>query len=297
MLTINTNVMALNAQLALSQQTQKINQLNKVMDAANSEGFGEFSIGGPAASIVPTFITSEIAGTNQAISNIIDANKLASKEKDTVSDMIDAITTMQNSANNYNTNSPNPPSRVNYQTEDEYNTAIAAFTATQAGLATDFSAAQARLTSDISSDVYNNIDLSNGGNFQFQIGPTKNEKIVLQLGRLVDQIQDLQSISIADSNANASGKYLTVFTALNSTKGSVNATISVLGFVKSRLQNDNANNIQYRKDILDNNYSKAHTEWTVQMMLQNAAQAILAQANASTDGIIELIKSARVSYA
>ena len=279
MLTINTNVMALNAQLALSQQTRKIDQLSKVITAANSEGLGEFSIGGPAAPIVPTFITSVIAGTTMAISNVDSANNLALKEKNTVLDMIDAVNTMQLSAITYNGNaaSANPDATI------------------AANAQSDFSSAQARLTSDISSDVYNNIDLSNGGNFQFQIGPNKNEKFFLQLGRLSDQIQAVNSIQITDQNVD--GNYLTVLTALNSTKGHVNATISQLGFTKSRLQNDYDNSTNYRSNLLDRTFSKANTELTVQRMLQNAAQAILAQANASTDGIIELIKSAKVGYA
>jgi len=279
MLTINTNVMALNAQLALSQQTRKIDQLSKVITAANSEGLGEFSIGGPAAPIVPTFITSVIAGTSMAMSNADSANNLALKEKNTVLDMIDAVNTMQLSAITYNANaaSSNPDVTI------------------AANAQSDFSSAQARLTSDISSNVYNNIDLSNGGNFQFQIGPNKNEKIILQLGRLSDQIQAVNSILITDQNVD--GNYLTVLTALNSTKGSVNATISQLGFTKSRLQNDYDNSTTYRTNLLDRTFSKANTELTIQRMLQNAAQAILAQANASTDGIIELIKSAKVGYA
>ena len=284
MLTINTNVMALNAQLALSQQTRKIDQLSKVVTAANSEGLGEFSIGGPAAPIVPTFITSLIAGTSMAISNVDRANNLALKEKNTVSDMIDAVNTMQLSAITYNANAGS----------GSPNAAIAA------SAQSDFSSAQARLSSDISSDIYNNIDLSNGGSFQFQIGPNKNEKIILALGRLDEQIGDqqsgdLRSISIAGADTNPN--YQTFIAALNHTLGSANATISQLGFTKSRLQNDYDNSTTYRTNLLDRTFSKANTELTVQRMLQNAAQAILAQANASTDGIIELIKSARVGYA
>ena len=260
MLTINTNVMALNAQLALNQQTRKIDQLSKVMTAANSEGLGEFNIGGPAASIVPNFITSAIAGNAVALSNVDSAKNLLLKEKTSVIDMLDAVNTMKTSAITYNINRVIPPTAptgtpTQYE-QAAYDTELAAFTATQNGLAADFRAAQARLSSNIASAVYNGINLSDGGRFQFQIGPNPNENIAVRLERLDEQIGDLKTISITgeESNINYAG-----FTAtLSGTKGNVDATISQLGFAKSRLEFDYENTTTYRKNLLDSAYSEAY---------------------------------------
>jgi len=279
MLTINTNVMALNAQLALSRQTQKINQLSKVITAANAEG-SEFSVGGPAASIVPTYVTSAIAGTAKAISNVDAAKNLLYKENSTVSDMITQINTMSSARSAYQ--------GAISTGEQNYFTDI-------------FDTAKTQLYLDISSNVYNGVNLSNGvksdgGNFNFQIGPNPQDKIVLNLGEDRNLTADISTLASASINTDSS-IYDTPLAALNRVSGSVNATISQLGFIKSRLEYEYDKNTQYRSDLLSDTFVKANTELTVQRMLQSAAQAILAQANASTDGIIELIKSARVGYA
>jgi len=274
MLTLNTNVMALNAQLALSRQTKKINQLDQIMTAANSNGPDEFSIAGPASSIIPTFLTSAIAGTAVAMTNRDKAESLCKVEQGSVNDMISAVNTMKAAAIQYN----DPLSFPTYDNPSA-----------------TFSSAQAQLSSIISSDVYNNKNLADGGNFQFQVGPNPNDKISLNIGRLDEQIGDLRIIEITGADGNRD--YDLFIAALNHTKGSVDATISQLAFTKLRLESDYYNTTEDRKSLLSNAWAKASAEKTVQLMLQKASEAILAQANASSDGVIDLIKSARVSYA
>ena len=77
--------------------------------------------------------------------------------------------------------------------------------------------------------------------------------------------------------------------------GSVTAMISQLGFIKARLQKNYDLSTTYRSNFLSDTIAKASTELTVQQLLKNASQAILAQANASSDGIIALIASAKIN--
>ena len=287
MLSINTNVMALNAQLALSKQTQAINQLSATITAANGDGVG-FSIDGPSESIVPTYITSTIAGTNAAISNVDSANYLSQVDQNTLLDMMTQINTMKAAAADFTTLSdPNIHSGQTY-------TSIAA---AEAG----FTSAQKTLSADISSNVTKNgISLSDGGTFNFLVGMNPQDKTTLTLGNIKSTLTGAgnQNEDITSTLINDAANSVKLDNALNYLKhenGSVTAMISQLGFIKARLQKNYDLSTTYRSNFLSDTIAKASTELTVQQLLKNASQAILAQANASSDGIIALIASAKIN--
>ncbi len=269
MLSINTNVMALNAQLALSKQTQAINQLSATITAANGDGVG-FSIDGPSESIVPTYITSTIAGTNAAISNVDSANYLSQVDQNTLLDMMTQINTMKAAAADFTTLSdPNNPSGQTY-------TSIAA---AEAG----FTSAQKTLSADISSNVTKNgISLSDGGTFNFLVGMNPQDKTTLTLGNIKSTLTGAgnQNEDITSTLINDAANSVKLDNALNYLKhenGSVTAMISQLGFIKARLQKNYDLSTTYRSNFLSDTIAKASTELTVQQLLKNASQAILAQ--------------------
>ena len=281
MLTINTNVMALNAQLALSQQTQAINKLSATITAANGDGVG-FSIDGPSETIVPTHITSTIAGTATAISNVDSATNLSQVDQKTLLDMIKQINTMKDAAADLITLSSVNPTGNTYTSIADAN----------AG----FTAAQKSFSADISSNITNNgISLSDGGVFNFQVGAHPQDKTTLTLSNVknnsnVTTVQNIDIQTAATSTAlNNAKDYLSM------ENGNVNAMISQLGFIKARLQNTYDLTTTYRSNFLSDTIAKANTELTIQQLLKNASQAILAQANTSSDGIIALIASAKIN--
>ena len=287
MLSINTNVMALNAQLALSKQTQAINQLSATITAANGDGVG-FSIDGPSESIVPTYITSTISGTNAAISNVDSANYLSQVDQNTLLDMMTQINTMKAAAADFTTLSD--PNNLSGQTY----TSIAA---AEAG----FTSAQKTLSADISGNVTKNgISLSDGGTFNFLVGMNPQDKTTLTLGNIKSTLTGAgnQNEDITSTLINDPANSVKLDNALNYLKhenGSVTAMISQLGFIKARLQKNYDLSTTYRSNFLSDTIAKASTELTVQQLLKNASQAILAQANASSDGIIALIASAKIN--
>ena len=291
MLSINTNVNALYAQLALQQHTQEINQLTKILIDANGGGSAGADLNNVSASVVPTYLTTSIRGTSQAMSNTGKAIELVGKEGNTLDSITQALNTMQSNAD-----------IVNTYNDAKINNYYNPYTAAQSAEAqSQFDYAKASISTYISGNSYNGKDLSNGTTLGFQVGDNANEKISFTLPDLThstsDTAQNLSAVTNATfttSDPNLQTTIDTALAAVNRDNGSVKAMISRLGFVQSWLQTDLNRSTDYRSTLLSHAVTSAQTQVAVQEILKNAAQAILAQANVSNQGIIDLIASANI---
>jgi flagellin len=84
---------------------------------------------------------------------------------------------------------------------------------------------------------------------------------------------------------------------LDESMDKVNATRAQMGAVMNRLQYamDNLSNVSMnqeasRSQIMDADYAKASTELAKSQIMQQAATAVLAQANASQQTILQLLQ-------
>lgn len=293
MLSINTNVMALNAQLALRQHTDQINRLAKILIDANGGGSSSAALDKVSASVVPTYLTSTIRGSAQALANTDKATDLMNKEKTTLDNIIEALNAMKSAA----------------EIIFDPNTWMYSPTEIEAA-ESNFEYAQKNIPIYIASNTYNGIELSNRVHpstdapdpLNFQVGGNANEKISFELPRLssgtiADQISAVENLSIPDQNApdyTTINKINTALDGINQANGSVTAMISQLGFAKSRLQVDLDNSIDYRSSLLSDAVISANAKLAVQEMLKSVAQSMLAQANVSNQGILDLISSTRI---
>jgi len=258
MLTINTNVPALNAQLALNQNTREIARLSRVLIAANEDGSTNVGLDGLAGSLVPNYLTADLRGTSQALVNTDQAKQLVQEVQAPILDIIDSLNLMKRAS-----------------TESEFLTA------------------KSRLSSAISSADYNGRSLYDGETLQFQVGPNPKEKIAFTLPNLKDDVSlTLTYLASGSDRTNAIDAALAL---VNKASGSVTAMISRLGFVKSRLQTNYDRSFDYRSNILSDAVASANAQLATQRMLQSVAQAMLAQANASSQGVLALIASTRVN--
>ena len=256
MLSINTNVNALNAQLALQQHTQEINRLVKIrIDASGPSA----NLDNVSAAIVPTYLTTAIRGNSQAIANIEESAKLLNKEKDTLTSIADALTTMKDSP----IDSP-----LEYSTSS-----IPIF---------------------IAANYYKNQSLADGETINFQIGYKANDKISFALPNLTD-LTSVTARALKNATSADVDTIDAALEAINRDNGSVSVMIDRLAATQAWLQTDLNRSIDYRSTLLSNAVTSATQQQADQEILKNAAQAILAQANASYQGIIDLIASAKIS--
>jgi flagellin-like hook-associated protein FlgL len=219
------------------------------------------------------------------------------KEKNTLTSMIDALKKMQAAA-------------VTIKTPD------GATAESVAAAPSQFNSARDSLLTAIASNVYNGKSLSDGGALQFQVGPNPKDKIAVDLtsltsGAAESALADVQTLTpppdrilspdvtlTTDIQTNYT-KYTTKIQAaldqINQADGSVTANISRLSFAKSRLETDSARSVDYRSKILGDAVSTINAKLAVQRMLQSVAEAVLAQANVSSQGVLALIASAKLN--
>ena len=258
MLTINTNVPALNAQLALNQNTREIARLSRILVAANEDGSTNVGLDGLAGSLVPNYLTAEIRGTSQALVNTGEAKKLVQEVETPILDIVDALNSMKS-----------------------------------ASTQVDFETARSRLSSAISSAEYNGRSLYNGDTLQFQVGPNPKEKIDFTLPNLKNDAA--LALTYSASGSDPTNAIDAALALINTASGSVTAMKSRLDFVKSRLQTNYDRSSDYRSNILSGAVAAANAKLATQRMLQSVAEAMLAQANASSQGVLALIASTRVN--
>jgi len=313
MLSINTNAMALNAQLALRQHTDEINRLAKILIDANGGGSASADLDKVPASVVPTYLTSTIRGTTQAMANTDKATDLMNKEKSTLDNIIEALNAMKSAAEILF-----EPNTWMYSPTDITNAP------------SKFESAKSSLSLYIASNSYNGIALSSGGvPLTFQVGQNAKDKISFELPSLtsgdletkLSSVAGFEAIKILPDtlptddlnyktlNKDSNGQYydpnykyfndteVAIQDALDGliqANGSVTANISQLAFVKSRLQVDLDHSKDYRSTLLSDAVASINAKLAVQEMLKSVAQSMLAQANVSNQGILDLISSTRI---
>jgi flagellin len=141
------------------------------------------------------------------------------------------------------------------------------------------------------------------GRMSFQVGPAANQLITFDLqdfgkngsitGEVTADVDSTQpSVNIKDvANANA------VIDKVARAMDNVNSQRSTMGAVMNRLEHviDNLNTVSMnaeasRSQIEDADYAKASTELARTQIMQQAATAVLAQANTSQQTVLKLLQ-------
>ena len=98
------------------------------------------------------------------------------------------------------------------------------------------------------------------------------------------------TIGTRDTANNSIGFIDTALSSLNSERSKFGATINRLTYAIDNLTNVSQNTSASRSRILDTDYAKASTELARTQIIQQAATAMLAQANQSSQSVLALLK-------
>ncbi len=280
MLSLNTNVAALYTQRALDQSTAKIASLNKKILGASGDGTLSVAADGTSGSATPTYLTAQIKGVAQALSNTTSSNSLMTQAKNLLTQINTDLTTMKTQAAAY----------------------AAGDAGQQATAQAAYNVAQIDINTVLSSAVYNSQNLFNGtggsgntGNYTFQVGANKDARISITLPNL--STTGAGALALSNLAITNTAGISAAATSVANNSSDANGMVSRLGFIRSELQSNYDTSTAQRTAILNNESTTANTELAVQIMLKNAAQAILAQANTSAQAVIALIKSAQLTTA
>ena len=143
------------------------------------------------------------------------------------------------------------------------------------------------------------------GRLAFQVGASAQQLITIDLadfgknGSITNDITGDVDLNVDDRTARINSRVgaEAVLRMLDESMDKVNATRAQMGAVMNRLQYamDNLSNVSMnqeasRSQIMDADYAKASTELAKSQIMQQAATAVLAQANASQQTILQLLQ-------
>jgi flagellin len=166
-------------------------------------------------------------------------------------------------------------------------------TAQRVAMNDEFSALQSEITRIADNTQWNKMSLLNGdGAWQFQIGANTNQTITVTIsdmaaGSLGVSTVSITSVGVAQDAVSALDDAISV---LNTRRSIIGAVINRLTHAIDNLTNVAQNTSEARSRVTDTDYATATSELARTQIIQQAATAILAQANQQPQMVLSLFK-------
>lgn len=279
MAVINTNVQSL-----VAQQASVVNS-RAMSDAMEKLSTGKRinNAGDDAAGLsISSRMTSQIRGLNQAVRNANDAISMIQTAEGALTEVTNMLQRMRElsvqSANG--TNSSND------------RTAIQA----------EFEALQSEIRRVGSNTQWNGnavLALSASGTGSavvFQIGANSSQTLTVNFLALSSDVSGMGDVvgaantAFSAAFADAQSKLDTAISGVNSLRGTFGAVMNRLTYTADNLANVSMNTSASRSRILDTDYAQETTELARTQIIQQAATAMLAQANQQPSAVLSLLK-------
>jgi flagellin len=281
MTVINTNTGSLYAQQAM---TTNARGLATVMQQLSTGKRINNAVDDVAGMAISTRLTSQIRGLNQAVRNTNDGISLlqtAEGATEQVTNMLQRMRELAVQASN-DTNNTNDRSYLNLEFQA---------LSTQIGVI-------ATQTQWNGSNVLDGTSRGSGsGVFSFQVGANSGQTISVTLSNMTStssqgKLSAITSNQITSPSTagSALGTIISALDIVSKERSNMGAVISRLQFAADNLANVSAKAQESRSRIEDTDYSQATTELAKRNIIQQAAQAMLAQANQQPQSVLALLK-------
>ena len=283
MAVINTNTGALYAQQAMNTNARGLSTVMQQLSTGKRINNAVDDVAGMAIS---TRLTSQIRGLNQAVRNTNDGVSLiqtAEGATDQVTNMLQRMRELAVQASNDTNN-----------TQD------------RSYLDLEFQALTSQIDNIANYTQWNGSNVLNHGNssvagrsgvFTFQVGANSGQTISITFDNMTTQSGKGVLSTIAGSNitgtatsADALGVIVSALDTVSFARSNMGAMISRLQFTTDNLANISAKAQESRSRIEDTDYSQATTELAKRNIIQQAAQAMLAQANQAPQIVLQLLR-------
>lgn len=271
---INTNTSALFAQNALSKNARVMSNAMEQL----STGKRINSAGDDAAGLaIGESMTAQVRGLNQAVRNANDGiNMLQTAEGAMVeqSNMLQRMRELAVQSNN------------------------GTLSTTQQGyLQTEFNALTTQITTIASSTTWNGMGVTTNTSVKFQIGVNSGDTFTVALSSTSSATGALSITGIAISTTTTAGAASAAITTIdsaidyiNNLRATIGASINRLTYAADNLTNVSQNVQASRSSIVDTDYATASTQLSKSQIVQQAATAMLAQANQQPQSVLALLK-------
>ena len=270
---INTNVSALFAQNTLAKNARAQSTSMEQLSTGSRINSAKDDAGGLA---IGQNMTAQVRGLNQAVRNSNDAiNMLQTAEGAMVeqSNMLQRMRELAVQANN------------------------GTYSDTQRGyLNTEFKALASQINTIASQTTWNGQSLlatSGTTSFTYQTGINSGNTMIVSVAGTTTTGLKMSTTTAISTQALATTALTTLDSAIdsvNSARATIGASINRLEYATDNMTNVSANVQASRSTIMDTDYATASTSLSKTQIIQQAATAMLAQANQQPQSVLSLLK-------
>jgi flagellin len=281
---INTNVASLRTQAAMGQNTKA---LQKVMEELSTGKRINSAADDAAGLAISTRLTSQINGLNQAVRNANDGISMLKTSEgatDTVTNMLQRMRELAiQGANGTNSSADIESMNTEYQQLYSEMKRIAKTTAWNNMNVLDgtFSGGVSFMVSEVA-----------GSDAKISAAIASFDPTAGATNALVDGFAAMSgsSISAGSTATDLLNKISIAISGVNKVRSTLGATINRLQFTVDNLTNVSTNLSASRSQIEDVDYSQATADLAKRQVIQQAATAMLAQANQQPQSVLSLLK-------
>ena len=277
MTVINTNTGSLYAQQAM---TTNARGLSTVMQQLSTGKRINNAVDDVAGMAISTRLTSQIRGLNQAVRNTNDGISMIQTAEGATEQVTNMLQRMRELAVQASNDTNNRSDRTYLNLE--------------------FQALTSQIGDIANNTQWNGTDVLNGtggasGTFTFQVGANSDQSISIKFSDMTTNSGAMSTISGQDvlttsTSSAALGVIISALDTVSLERSNMGAVISRLQFTSDNLANVSAKAQESRSRIEDTDYSQATTELAKRNIIQQAAQAMLAQANQQPQSVLQLLR-------
>ena len=279
MATINTNVSALSAQNAMKVNARNMSTTMEQLSTGTRINSAKDDAAGLA---IGQNMTAQVRGLNQAVRNLNDGVNLLQTAEGALTETTNMLQRMRELA-------VQSASGTYSNTQRSY-------------LAVEFLALGSQIEKIASETTWNGYTVLTGttggtttGTYSFQSGQTSGQTIDVAIGAMTLSALGITATSAAgiSTAASASAAIASIDSAIstvNSQRATIGATINRMTYAADNLTNISANTSASRSTIVDTDYAAASTNLSKNQIIQQAATAMLAQANQQPQSVLSLLK-------
>ena len=274
---INTNVKSLISQNALSRNSRALSSAMEQLSTGKRINSAKDDAAGLAIS---NKMTSQIRGLDQAVRNANDAISVAQTVEGATIEITNMLQRMRELAVQSANDSNSSADRTSLQKE------VSQLTEEITRIATDTT------FNDMSVLLGSASTAGTSGVMTFQVGAGSNQTIEMDLVSMTASALDISGLSIStQSGSNAAITALDdAIVAVDDFRSDLGAKINRFTYAVDNLTNVSINTAASRSRILDTDYAKASSELSRTQIIQQAATAILAQANTDQQSVMKLLQ-------
>ncbi len=270
---INSNVSALYSQNALKANARVMSQAMEQLSTGTRINSAKDDAAGLAISQT---MTAQIRGLNQAVRNANDGINMLQTADGAMIEQSNMLQRMRELA---------------------VMSANATYSDTQREHAnSEFAALIEQINAIASQTTWNSLAVldSTGAGYDYQVGANQGETITVVVANMAAGLEGLNieevTISTIEDAANAIQTIDDALGLINGSRAVVGAGINRLTYAVDNLANISQNTVASRSSIMDTDYAMATTQLAKSQIIQQAAIAMLAQANQQPQSVLALLK-------